>query len=253
MQRHGWGGRVGAALSRQAGLDIMSCQSNFKQKELSVYFQIDTLLRGDALKSCFFYRMAFLKEIRPTSNTSASTMMSSNLGLTSSCLSARIFFNVYFYFITTLHTLIWLKERTLYSTKMFLEKQCHVMPVDNMISCNILGQVFIHFPFSPSCQQIPFALHHNEQLPLYVAICTAKDPKYLTLSVFTTILYIYVLEPNVASDRHSSMGCSFCLAEFLATGLTGFISHLVIDSSATSRFKSTQKRWRCEKTVTEEW
>lgn len=39
----------------------MSCQSNFKQKELSVCFQIDTLLRGDAPKPVLLLQNLFSK------------------------------------------------------------------------------------------------------------------------------------------------------------------------------------------------
>lgn len=62
-----------------------------------------------------------------------------------------------------------------------------LLQVDDMISCNISGRVFI-FHFLQRGSKHLWVAQHNEQLPLYAA----QDPKYLTLSVLTTILYIYV-------------------------------------------------------------
>lgn len=84
--------RGGGALSRRAGLYIISCQSNFKQKEPSVCFQIDTLLRGDAPNLRCSSRIASPQEIMSTYATSICPTMSPKYALTLYCFSTRIFF-----------------------------------------------------------------------------------------------------------------------------------------------------------------
>lgn len=187
----------------------MSCQSNFKQKELSVCFQIDTLLRGDAPNPCCSSRISFPKEIMSTSTTSISPMTSPKYASTLYGFSARIsfFFNfiigisyflLYKLFVDSKYWCDWQGKTLLTQQKITIQshvfgttswslasnsRSCHApLRVGDMKSCNVLGQVLIHVffffcPYSLAWQQTPSAPHHNEQLLLCAAIRAVKESK----------------------------------------------------------------------------